>query len=274
VDQPTRINAGPRAELTWIGHSTVRIDLDGVAVLTDPLLVNWLGPLRRYAPPPKPAALHAIDIVLISHLHRDHLDFASLRTLERPYTLVVPAGAGDYARRVGVDDVRELAAGESTHVQSLTLEATPAVHDGFRVPFGPRASTVGYVVRGTRSIYFSGDTGPFPEMAAIAGQTGGLDVALLGVGGWGPTLRGGHLDPGAAAAALRLLRPRLAVPVHYGTYWPIGMRWLRRPRFERPALDFAAHAARIAPGVQIAIPAPGDAVPLPASRDPAPRQPD
>jgi L-ascorbate metabolism protein UlaG (beta-lactamase superfamily) len=240
-------------------------------VLTDPLLVNWLGPLRRYAPPPKPVAFHAIDIVLISHLHRDHLDFASLRTIERPYTLVVPAGAGDYARRVGVDDVRELAAGESAHVQSLTIEATPAVHDGFRVPFGPRASTVGYVVRGTRSIYFSGDTGPFPEMAAIARQPGGLDVALLGVGGWGPTLRGGHLDPGAAAAALRLLRPRLAVPVHYGTYWPIGMRWLRRSRFERPALDFASHAARIAPGVRIATPTPGEVVPLPASRDPAPR---
>jgi L-ascorbate metabolism protein UlaG (beta-lactamase superfamily) len=234
-------------KLTWLGHATARIEVDDVVVLTDPLLVDNLSFLRRVVPLPASDAWREVDVVLISHLHRDHFDFRSLRMVGRGFTLVVPPGAGRLARKVGVRDVRELAAGETTVCSGLRLEATPAHHNAFRVPFGPISSSVGYLVHGDKRVYFAGDTSKFAGMAAI----GPVDVALLSVGGWGPTLRGGHLDPRTAAEALTLLRPKVAVPLHYGTFWPAGVRWRRRSRLVEPGEEFVRQAARVAPAVRV-----------------------
>jgi L-ascorbate metabolism protein UlaG (beta-lactamase superfamily) len=101
-------------------------------------------------------------------------------------------------------------------------------------------------------VYFAGDTEPFPEMAELAGT---LDAALLPVSGWGPKVGPGHMDPRAAAEALALLRPGLAIPIHWGTYRRIGHRVVGDP-----AREFAEHAARVAPDVRIVVLAPGGAV--------------
>jgi L-ascorbate metabolism protein UlaG (beta-lactamase superfamily) len=247
--------------LTFLGHSTVLVEFAGVRVLTDPLL-GEAPLLRRVSAPPAPATYTAIDAAVISHLHLDHFDLPSLRIIGRDTVLVAPRGAGDVLRRAGFGAVRELGPGETTRLGELSITATPAAHGGYRPPFGPRAAAVGYLLEGaSRRVYFAGDTDLFPDMVALGPE---LDVALLPVWGWGPTLGPGHLDPSRAAAALRLLRPRYAVPIHWGTLWPRGLGRVGSGRLTRPPREFAARAAIHHPAARILLTEPGDAVALPA----------
>jgi L-ascorbate metabolism protein UlaG (beta-lactamase superfamily) len=237
----------------FLGHATVEVELQGTRLLTDPVLRNRLGPLVRQpridGPAPHP------DAVLISHLHGDHFDLPSLRRLGNEVRLIVPAGAARYARRKGFTAVSELAPGESEEVGPLSVTAVGAVHSGRRWPFGSGAESVGYVVAGARRVYFAGDTDLFDGMAELAP---GLDVALLPVWGWGPTIGKGHLDPRRAAEALRLLRPRLAVPIHWGTLYPFGLRRIAPRRLTEPPREFARFAAQLAPEVEVQVLAPGE----------------
>ncbi|HLF26188.1 MAG TPA: MBL fold metallo-hydrolase [Anaerolineae bacterium] len=240
--------------LTYLGHATVLIDLDGVRLLTDPLLRQRAVHLRRRSSPIDPIGCLPVDAVLISHLHWDHLDLPSLRALGHHTRLIVPRGAARALRGWGFQRVEEIAAGETTRVGGVKVEATSAHHVGFRLPFGPRTACLGYIVRGSHQVYFAGDTDLFPGMAELGND---LDAALLPVWGWGPTLGAGHLDPWRAAEALALLRPRIAVPIHWGTFCPLGMGWAR-PRFlTHPPVAFAQHAAQLAPEVEVRIITPG-----------------
>jgi L-ascorbate metabolism protein UlaG (beta-lactamase superfamily) len=114
------------------------------------------------------------------------------------------------------------------------------------------APSVGYLIEGSRSVYFAGDTDLFDGMAGLAP---GLDVALVPVAGWGSKVGAGHLDARRAAQAVRLLEPRIAVPIHWGT-----LSVLRRPVSDEPALDFAALAAEVAPGVDVRVLRPGESL--------------
>src|SRR5436190_13763869 len=129
--------------LRFLGHSTVALTLDGVTLLTDPLLRGRVAHLRRYAPS-LPAQPPTPDAVLISHLHHDHLDFPSLAKLGKQVRLVVPAGARTYLERNQYANVEALKAGESTQVGGVEVRATPALHHGFRPPLGPRADCLGF----------------------------------------------------------------------------------------------------------------------------------
>ena len=165
-----------------------------------------------------PASLRGVDAVLISHLHYDHLDMPSLQRLGREMPVVAPRGAGALIKRkAGVRNVTEMGVGEEIQIGALTVRAVPAAHDTGRLPFGARAEPLGYVIEGAgRSVYFAGDTDVFPGMAELAP----VDVALLPIWGWGPTMGPGHMDPGRAAEAAALLGARLAIPIHWGTYYP------------------------------------------------------
>ncbi len=244
--------------LTWLGHSTVLIETAGTRLLTDPLLAAGIGPVRRRAAAPS-LDVSSIDGVLISHLHQDHLHLASLRRLPRGVRVIVPRGGGRLVRSAGFTDVVEVRAGDSVSVGHATVRAVPARHRGRRLPLGPSAPALGYVVDGEHRLYFAGDTDLFEGMAHVADD---LDVAILPIGGWGPTLRSGHLDPARAAHALTLLRPRMAVAIHWGTLWPIGMWRVRRDRFELPAAQFIEEARRTAPSVAIPELLPGSAIDL------------
>jgi L-ascorbate metabolism protein UlaG (beta-lactamase superfamily) len=243
-----------RDRIVFLGHSTVLIELDGVRLLTDPLLRGRVVHLRRQTPLLDASVTAGIDAVLISHLHHDHLDLASLRLLGRDTTLLVPAGAGAWLRRRGFTSVTELSVGEVEHVGTLAVTAVEARHDGRRGFRGPRAETLGYLVRGRRAVYFAGDTELFDD---ISDQLPRLDVALLPVGGWGPTLGPGHMDPLDAARAAALLTPRLAIPVHWGTLLPIGLARRYRAGLADPPRLFAEHVARLAPSVEVRILGPG-----------------
>lgn len=239
----------------WLGHATVLLELDGVRVLTDPVVRHRLGPLLRHAPAVQPAWYGGVDAVLISHSHHDHLDLPSLRRLGPGVRLVVPRGAGRWVRSAGFGRVEELEVGESLPLEALTVRGVPANHSGFRRPFGPLAAALGYLVEGTHRVYFAGDTDLFAGMAQLGERN--LDLALLPVGGWGPTLGPGHLDAHRAAHALRLLRPSMAVPIHWGTFWPIGVPRVPLGPFHRPGQAFVAYAAAMAPLVDVRLLTPG-----------------
>lgn len=243
---------------TYLGHATALIEASGTRLLTDPLLRSSLmGVLRRRHGRPE-VETRGLDGVLISHVHHDHLDLPSLRRLDRGTPLVVPRGAGALVARKGFTAVHEIAAGEVVELGSLRVEATPAVHLTSRRG-AEHADCLGYLVGdGKVSAYFAGDTEQFDGMAGI-GATG-LDLALLPIGGWGPTLGSGHMDPGQAAAALELLRPRLAVPIHWGTYTPIGAPRIWPWMAHSPATSFAEQARRAAPDTEVVILAPGESV--------------
>lgn len=248
------------ARIIWAGHATVRIELDGTTLLTDPLLRRSAGPLARRGEVP-PGIADGLDAILISHLHHDHLDLASLRRIDPAVPVVAPAGAAPVLRRAGGRRVIELAPGGSVALGEVVVRATPALHAGGRPPGrGRSVPALGYLVEGTRRVYFAGDTDLFPGMADLAP---GLDLALLPVWGWGPTIGAGHLDPGGAARALRLLTPRAAVPIHWGTLYP---RWIpagRRGFLDWPGERFARAAATEAPDVSVAVLAPGGALEVP-----------
>jgi L-ascorbate metabolism protein UlaG (beta-lactamase superfamily) len=241
--------------LSYIGHATTLLRLDGVAILTDPMLRGWLGPLRRQGPAPDPALPRIADLVLISHLHRDHLDIPSLRRLPAATPLVVPRGAVRWVAKSGPDDIRELAIGETISVGEVELTGVRAVHDGYRDRHrGAEIEPLGYLIsRGGRTVYFAGDTDLFPEMAEL----GPIDVALLPIWGWGPSVNEGHLDPERAARAAELIGPRMAVPIHWGTFYPAGLRRLRPGPLTEPPREFARLVGRLAPDVEVRILEPG-----------------
>jgi L-ascorbate metabolism protein UlaG (beta-lactamase superfamily) len=241
----------PRESVTYLGHATVRLDLAGARLLTDPVLRDRLGHLRRRSPSLAPDDYERLDGVLVSHLHLDHLDMPSMRRLERTVPVVIPRGGGAILRKIGFKDVREVAAGDSVRIAGVEVLAVPAVHDPRRRPGGVRADALGYVAAGAARVYFAGDTDLYDGMSEI----GALDLALIPVWGWGPTLGEGHLDPESAARALALLRPREAVPIHWGTLFPIGLS--SGDRLTAPPREFADHAASLAPGVKVTILEPG-----------------
>lgn len=241
--------------ITYVGHSTALIDVDGMRLLTDPVLTRRIGHIRRIAPP-APRALRP-DAVLITHAHHDHLDLRSLRRVPRDVPVFAPRGTAEVVRRWSSRDVTEVAAGDSVRVGAVDVIVTPAVHDGRRFPVGPPLPAVGYLVAGTSRLVFFGDTDVFDGMSDLAEN---LDVALLPIWGWGPRVGPGHMDPERAAQAAALLRPRIAVPVHWGTLAGPRVWWRADP--ELPARRFAELVAAHAPHVTAHILAPGERLDL------------
>jgi L-ascorbate metabolism protein UlaG (beta-lactamase superfamily) len=232
--------------VTFLGHSTVVFTVDEARILVDPMLRSGVGVgmLRWMAPAVAPEVVRASDVVLISHLHNDHLDVPSLWRLGRRRPLVVPRGAGPLLRRRGFTDVTEVSVGDSLEVNGSTITAVFADHSGYRPPFGPKVQALGFLVQGpTRRVYYAGDTDYFPQMAEFADPP--LDLALLPVWGWGPNLGPGHLDPVEAARALALLDPHWGVPVHWGGLWLRILRGERKRLLIDPPREFAEAAARL-----------------------------
>jgi L-ascorbate metabolism protein UlaG (beta-lactamase superfamily) len=222
--------------------------------MTDPVLGRRAGVLRRIVPPVPRDATERLDAILVSHLHGDHVNVPSLRRAAGSATILAPPHAAAWLRRRGFGNrVRAISPGDQVEVGGVAVEATTATHDGRRWPVGAPAAAIGFVIGRERAVYFAGDTDLFPGMAALAGR---VDVALLPVWGWGRTLGPGHLDPERAAMAAAIIRPRVAIPIHWGTLAGPD----RRPTAgvgANPASEFAAAAARLAPEVEVRVLEPG-----------------
>ena len=235
--------------IQYVGHATVFVDLDGVRLLTDPMLRNRVAHLRR-ATRVSPRAVRGVDAVLISHGHYDHLDLPSLEKLGKKLPIVVPRGLGGLLRKRKFESVLEVEAGEALSIGDVQIRAVPAEHDRGRAPFGASADPVGYVISGSSSIYFAGDTDLFDDMAGL----GPVDVGLIPIWGWGPGLGGGHLDPERAAEAVALIGPKIVIPIHWGTYFPIHLGLTGKPGFvDLPPVAFAAALKDRAPDVELRV---------------------
>jgi L-ascorbate metabolism protein UlaG (beta-lactamase superfamily) len=248
--------AGMADRLTWLGHASVLLELAGARMLTDPLLRGRVAHLRRQVPPA--VAPRGLDAILISHLHRDHLDVPSVAALDRDAVVLAPRGGAHVLRRSG-REVIELAAGDEWRTDDASVLAVPAVHESRRDPWGPTTDALGFVVVAAgRRVYFAGDTECFPGMTELTP----LDLALVPIWGWGPTLGPGHMDPEQAAEAVALLRPEIAVPIHWGTYLPIGTGRRYAAALVEPPRRFARRCAVLAPETVVRALQPGGSLPL------------
>jgi L-ascorbate metabolism protein UlaG (beta-lactamase superfamily) len=235
----------------------VLLELDGARLLTDPLLRPRVAFLRRHGPPAE--VPEGVDAVLLSHMHRDHVDLPSLRRLAAGTRVIAPVGSARALRRF---DVREVEVGDSVDIEGVRIEVVRAEHGGARNPGGRAMPALGFAAAG---VYFAGDTDMFEEMAVLAP----LAAALLPIWGWGPVLGPGHLNPEGAAQALSLLRPQMVIPIHWGTLLAAGFGRRHAHLLKDPAEEFLRHARRLAPEVEVRIPEIGVPTPLRVKGSPA-----
>lgn len=247
--------------LTWLGHSTVVLDVDGVRLVADPLLHGSAGVLRRRGDAPDPAAWAGADAVLLSHLHHDHAELRSLRLLADVPVVAAPSNAR-WLRGKGVRGATGAAYGAWTPVGdgSVQVRLTPAVHGHRPMPHRPNAAN-GHLVRApSGSVWIAGDTELFAGMADIGRAVGGgVDLAVVPVGGWGPRLSSGHLGPVEAARACALVRATVAVPVHWGTLHVPGGRRVPPRWMDQAGGAFAVAVSRHAPRCTAVVLSPGEA---------------
>ena len=240
----------PGVEITYVGHATVLIDIDGLRLMTDPILRNRIFHLWRYSEKIDPRVVHGVNVVLISHAHWDHLDIPSLEMFDEKTLFIVPPGVEEILRQSNIRNFQVLDVGEEIVIGTVTIRATPADHDGARYRFFGDEVAVGYLNEGSRTIYFAGDTEIYPEMADLTGK---VDIALLPVWGWGPSIGSGHMDPKEAAMAAQVIQPDIAIPIHWGTFFPIGLHWFWPKALTLPPIWFQNEVNRIAPGVDVVI---------------------
>jgi L-ascorbate metabolism protein UlaG (beta-lactamase superfamily) len=253
----------PGCHVTFLGHASTIIEMDGVRLVTDPVLRRLVGPLYRRVPQPLTGPLTDPDAILISHLHLDHYDPRSLRLFRLDTPILAPQGAGLSLRWRGFKDIHEVAPGDRLRIGPLEVVGTEAKHRGTRHPLAARTPSLGYVVSGSHSIYFAGDTGFFSGIAEVWPER--LDLAMLPIAGIGPLMpEFKHMSPRDAVKAMGLLRPRLVVPIHWGTYHLPGTALFRfGPDFHRRApYLFMAQAADREPDVHTVLLRPGERLSL------------
>ena len=259
---------GSRLSVTWLGHSTAVLDLDGVRLVTDPLLRRHAGLLRRRGGQPDADLWRGADAVLLSHLHHDHAELSSLRLLGPVPVLTAPSSAhwlaGVRLRGVGLHDgewvpVGPGGVGGPGGPGGVRVRLCPAVHGHRPMPHRPNAAT-GHLVRGPSGcVWVAGDTSLYPAMWHLPDLAGTpVDVALVPVHGWGPRLSGGHLGPVDAARACAIVRARVAIPVHWGTLHAPASRRLPPGWMDRAGDAFAAALAREAPDCRAVVLQPGE----------------
>lgn len=215
--------------VTWLGHSTVLVELDGIRVLIDPVLSRYAGPTRAlgqrrfFAAPLAAADLPNIDVVVISHDHYDHLDYPSIRGFAGTQTrFFAPLGVGAHLEAWGIasDRIIELDWWERHDLGAHTFVATPARHfSGRGVMDLEHTLWASWAILGPHHrVFYTGDTGMFPGLRDIGDQLGPFDVTLIESGGYSRHWADIHLGPEQAVQAHGMLRGEVMVPVHWGLF--------------------------------------------------------
>jgi L-ascorbate metabolism protein UlaG (beta-lactamase superfamily) len=237
--EPGRFAKPPRSGLrvTWLGHSTVLLEIDGHRFLTDPVWSERVGPIRSIGPrrwyPPLLALqdIPPLDAVVLSHDHYDHLDYATIVALkDRNLLFVAPLGVGAHLKRWGVPEAQivELDWWQSRAFGDLVLWATPARHASGRTLLFDDGATLwaGYAFLGARHrVYYSGDTGLFPALKRVGERLGPFDLTMIEVGQYDQAWPDWHLGPEQAVEAHRRLRGAVMLPVHWGLFALASHGW-------------------------------------------------
>jgi N-acyl-phosphatidylethanolamine-hydrolysing phospholipase D len=256
---------GTKPTVTWIGHATLLVQLDGVNVLTDPNWNDHAGPLgfgpRRLVPPGlRFEELPPIHAVVISHDHYDHLDLPTIQRLARAHDPVffVPLGLREWFADRGISDVVELDWWQSHVHRGLTFVATPAQHGSGRglADQNLRLWSSWAILGRERRLFFAGDTGYTPGLAEIGRRLGPFDVAALPIGGYSdyPHHHPNHVSPEESVRAFEDLRGHLLVPMHWGTFE------LNREPFGEPPDRLRRAAQRRGLEESIAVLSPGQTI--------------
>jgi len=235
---PARFEQPPPSGLrvTWLGHSTVLLEIDGHRVLTDPVFspraspLSWIGPKRWYPPPLPLERVPAVDAVVISHDHYDHLDQPTIEAIKGwKAAFVVPLGVGAHLEYWGVpkEKIVELDWWEEAKVGGLEIHCVPARHASGRTVLDKDATLwAGYAFVGTKHhAYFSGDTGLFPAMEEIGRKLGPFDVAMIEVGQYNRAWPDWHIGPEQALVAHRLVQGKVFFPIHWGLFELAAHGW-------------------------------------------------
>lgn len=223
--------------LTWIGHASALVQINGVNILTDPVFseraspFSFAGPKRKTPPGMTLDQLPHIDVVLISHNHYDHLDKPSIEALNRqpggPPRFLVPLGVKAWMTGIGVTNAEEFDWGDETRAAGLDIWFAPAQHWSARTPFDRAKTLWGSWVVKTRkdaahaySLFFAGDTGYSPDFRDIGARFGGFDLALIPVGAYDPRwfMHAQHVDPEEAVRIFEDLHAKKAIGIHWGTF--------------------------------------------------------
>jgi L-ascorbate metabolism protein UlaG (beta-lactamase superfamily) len=213
--------------ITWIGHSSFLIQIDGINLLTDPVLSDRIfrgvGPRRFIAPGLASTTLPGIDLICISHNHYDHLDLPTIRALGNKPQYLVPLGVETLLARQGIDHVHALSWWEHMEFGPIRIHSVPAQHFSVRGLFDHNKTLwTGWLIEGTHHrIYFAGDTGFFePQFREIKNRFRPIHVAILPIGASQPSwlMQPVHLNPFEAVEALKLLEAEVMVPCHWGTF--------------------------------------------------------
>lgn len=246
--------------VSYLGHATVMFHSRGKHILTDPVLSDRVLYLRRRGfsarhwlnQQPRP------DLILLSHLHLDHLHIPSLKRLPKEVPLIVPRGSGRWLSKVLCRPIVELSPGDTYQLDDVTIRVTYAEHGGNLPVIG---LAQGYLLQGDNVTYFPGDTDIFPQMTELAKES--IDLALMPIWGWGPTLGAGHLDPESAAKAVALLQPKHVIPIHWASFRPIGPIWELFAYLRVPGPKFTYYIQRLAPETQVHFLEPGQTFTIP-----------
>ncbi|HEV7977819.1 MBL fold metallo-hydrolase [Amycolatopsis sp.] len=266
IPMVTRSPAEPATtglHLTWYGHASVLVEIDGARVLFDPVWservspLQFAGPHRLHEPPVALESLPKLDAILISHDHYDHLDMATVQTLARTQAapFLVPLGIGAHLERwkVPADRIIELDWDEHAEVAGLRLTATPAQHFSGRTLTRNDTLWTSWVVAGpAHRVYYSGDSGYFDGYAKIGEEHGPFDAALIQIGAYDPAWPDIHMTPEEGVATHLDLRAELLVPVHWGTF-NLAMHPWTEPA-DRVWDEAKAH------DVKLAVPRPGERI--------------
>ncbi len=216
-------------QVTWIGHATYLIQIDGINILVDPNWALWHGFFKRVRSPGLLLDhLPPIDLVLVTHAHHDHLHLRSLEGVARGQPILLPAGVSRVVRRQTVSPV-EMEWWQDYHFRDLRIVFTPARHWGARFVHDVHRGFGGFVIEGKRhTVFHCGDSAAFEEFSEIWNRHA-IDLALMPIGAYdAPSGREVHMSPEEAIEAFLELRARHMCPMHYGSF-PLGGEPMHEP---------------------------------------------